>query len=465
MLEAHRWLSIIPPVFAIILAIKTRQVYISLFLGILMGTTILKNGNPLTGLREAIEVCVRVFENNSNTKVIIFSALIGAIIAFTQRSGGVNGFVNFMTERKFINTRKGAELLAFIIGCVIFIESSITSLIAGTISRPLFDKFKIPREKLAYICDSTSAPICSLIPINAWGAFLLTLLENQEIKNPVQEFLKAVPLNFYSIFAVLIVLFTIITRKDFGPMKKAEKRAEIEGKVLRDGAVPMVSREISELKAKESIKYKSINLVIPVVVMIGMMFVSLLITGNGNLTSGSGSTSVLWSVLTALFVAAVMYKVQKIMSIQEIIELFFRGVGGIISIAFLMVFAFAIGNICNSMGTGPYIAEITKDILNPIFLPCILFLVTCFIAFSTGTSWGTWAIMFPIGIGIAKTLNLNLTPLIAAMLGGGVFGDHCSPISDTTIVASIASASDHIDHVNTQLPYAITSASISIVLY
>jgi len=465
MVETSGWLSIIPPVIAIVLAIVTRQVYISLFTGIWIGTTIIAGGNPLIGLREAIGTCVRVFESNSNTEVIMFSAMIGAVIAFTQVSGGVNGFINYITEKKFITNRKGAELLAFIIGCIIFIESSITSLIAGTVSRPLFDRYKIPREKLAYICDSTSAPVCSLIPINGWGAFLIGVIANQGISNSVIEIVKAIPLNFYAILSVLMVFFIILTRKDFGAMRKAEKRALKEGKVLRDGAVPMVSREISELKAKEGIEWRAVNMIVPVVVMIGMMFVSLYITGNGSIVEGSGTTSVLWSVLTALFVAAVMYRIQRLMNVQEIINLFFRGVGGIISIAFLMVFAFAIQDICMTMGTGPYIAEITKDILNPVFLPSILFLVTCFIAFSTGTSWGTWGIMFPIGLGIAGTLNLSLTPLIAAMIGGGVFGDHCSPISDTTIVSSIASASDHIDHVNTQLPYAVTMGGISMIFY
>lgn len=465
MLESYPWLSILPPVLAILLAILTRQVFISLLLGIYAGNVILANGNPVAGAADTIELCINVFKNGDNTKVIIFSALIGALVAYTQRSGGVSGFINLISKKGIVKSRKGTELLTFVTGFPLFIESSITSLVRGTVFRPLFDKYKIPREKLAYICDSTSAPICVMLPFNGWGAYVLSLMNNLNVLNVINVLAFSLLLNFYAIFTLIFVLILIISGIDFGPMKKAENRVLKEGKVLRDGAVPLMSEEVSQIEEKENIPKRAFNMLIPIVSMIIMMFIGLYITGDGNLTKGSGSTSVLWAVITAIVVGGILYRIQGIMDLQELTSLFLKGVGGLISLSILMMFAFAIGRVCQDMNTGAYTAQLTDKFVNPVFIPMLIFILTSFIAFATGTSWGTWGIMFPIGVGIAGTLNLSLAPIVGAMLGGGVFGDHCSPISDTTIVASMASASDHIDHVNTQLPYALTTGGLAALVY
>ncbi len=465
MLESYPWLSVVPPVMAIAIAIKFRQVYIALFFGIWTGSVILLDGNVLKGLVDAIDRCVFVFKDESNTKVILFSAFIGAVIAFIQRSGGVQGFIEFVSRRNLISTRRRAQFLAVAIGASMPIESSISVLITGTVSRPIFDRLKISREKLAYICDSISAPICSMIPINAWGAYIATLLANQSVNDPYKMYLYAIPMNFYSIIALTLVLVLVATKKDFFTMKKAEKRASEEGKVLRDGATPLISSDITEMQPIEGIPLKASNMVLPIVTMIVMMIVSMLITGNGHLTEGSGSTSVLWAVISAIVVTGVKYRFSKIMTFNEIVDLFFKGVGGLIPIAVLMMFAFAIGQLCRDLNTGVYVAGVTSNLFSPKLFPVILFITTGFIAFSTGTSWGTWAIMFPIGIGIAQTLDISILPIIGSIVGGGVFGDHCSPISDTTLVASMASASDHMDHVNTQLPYSLFAGTLSAILF
>ncbi|MFC1724526.1 Na+/H+ antiporter NhaC family protein [candidate division KSB1 bacterium] len=465
MLENYPWLSILPPVLAILLAIITRQVFISLLLGIYAGNVILANGNPIAGAADTIELCINVFKNGDNTKVIIFSALIGALVAYTQRSGGVSGFINLISKKGIVKSRKSVEILTYLTGFPLFIESSITSLVRGTVFRPLFDKYKIPREKLAYICDSTSAPVCVLLPFNAWGAYILSLMNNLNVLNVINVLAFSLILNFYAIFTLIMVLFLIVTGIDFGPMKKAEERVIKEGKVLRDGAVPLMSDEVSQIDEKENIPKRALNMIIPIVSMIAMMFVGLLITGKGDITQGSGSTSVLWAVITAIVVGGILYRVQGIMNLQELTSLFLKGVGGLISLSILMMFAFAIGKVCQDMNTGAYTAQLTDRFVNPKFIPVLIFILTSFIAFATGTSWGTWGIMFPIGVGIAGTLDISLAPIVGAMLGGGVFGDHCSPISDTTIVASMASASDHIDHVNTQLPYALVAGSMASFLY
>ena len=459
------WTSILPPLIAILLALRTRQVYLSLFVGIWFGWTIISNWNPVSGFVSALEAIVNVFKDPDNTKVVIFSALVGALIALTQRSGGVNGFVQAVTSRNLVKTRKMAQVFAWLIGLSIFVESSITCLVTGAISRPIFDKLKISREKLAYILDSTSAPVCIMIPLNAWGAYVIGLLHQVGIKNEIFVFIHSIPLNFYAIFSILMVLLIALTGYDFGPMRKAELRAMLTGKLIADGATPLMPDEVINIPPKEKAKFKSINMIAPVATMILMMPIGLYITGEGDITRGSGATSVFWSVVTAILVAGVMYKLQKILSIRETVDLVLKGMGGLVPLAVLMTFAFAIGNVCRELKTGEYVAELASRFVNPVFLPGLIFITSAFISFSTGTSWGTFAIMVPIAIPSAVSLDVNISLALAAVLSGGVFGDHSSPISDTTIVSSMAAASDHIDHVKTQLPYALTSAGFALLFF
>lgn len=464
-MDTYGWISILPPVLAIFLAIKTKQVYVSLTLGIWLGWTILNHWNPVSGLIQTVEVLVKVFADADHTRVVLFSAMIGAIITFTQYSGGMKGFVNGIVDRGLVKTRKSAGLLAWFIGFIVFIESSICVLVSGAVARPLFDKLKISREKLAYILDSTSAPKCVIIPLNAWGAFILGLLAAQGMNNPIRVFVSSIPFNFYAFAALALVLAVILTGKDFGPMKAAEHRVREDNKLLRDGAEPLISDEIVGMKEKSGIPARAINMILPVATMVIMMPVVLFITGGGNLMEGSGSVSVLWSVITGLAVGAAAYRIQGLMRTKEITDIFMKGVGGLIPLASLMVLAFAIGDTCEALGTGPFVAQAAKSTLPPSIIPAVLFLISSFIAFSTGTSWGTFAIMIPIAVPMIQIIGLHPGLIIAAVLGGGVFGDHCSPISDTTIISSMASATDHIDHVRTQLPYALAAGILALVFY
>ncbi len=461
----YGWLSIIPPLLAIALAIKTRQVYLSLFLGIFAGWVIIDGWNPFHGMAGAVQACINVFKDEGNTRVIIFSALVGALISLTQVSGGVQGFIDFIQRKKLVNSRKRASILSFFVGCLVFIESSISCLVTGTIFHPIFEKFKISREKLAYICDTTSSPICILIPLNAWGAYVVGLLTKENITNPIPTFFSTIPLNFYPIVTVLLAGFMAFTFKDFGSMKKAERRSLETGKTIADGAVPVVSADVSSLKPKAKIPHRAVNMVVPILTMILMMPLSLLITGKGDLTAGSGSTSVLWSVISAITVSGILSIAQRILTLHEIMDYTLKGIGGLIPLAILMVFAFSIGDTCRILGTGTYVASVADRFLNPNFVAPVIFLTSMFISFSTGTSWGTFAIMIPIAVPMAHVMDINLSLAVASVLSGSVFGDHCSPISDTTIISSMASASDHIDHVRTQLPYALTAASIAFILF
>jgi Na+/H+ antiporter NhaC len=464
-MEDPGWTSLLPPLVAIVMALWTKQVYPSLFAGIWLGWTVLDAGNPIAGLRDAIQACVDVFKSEDNTKVIAFSAAVGALLALTQRSGGVAGFIDWITERGYVRTERGAQRLATAIGCCIFVESNITCLVTGAIARPLFDRFRLSREKLAYVCDSTSAPVCMLIPMNGWGAYVIALLSSLNVASPVHVLLLAIPLNFYSLLAVGYVVYVSVSGRDWGPMARAERRARETGQVIREGAAPLVSTEVLNLSPKPGITPRALNMLVPLGVMVAMMPVGLWITGDGNLMAGSGATAVLWAVLTAIAVAGSMYAWQRLFGFGEMTELFLKGVGGLMPLALLMMFAFALGATCLELGTGRYAAGLAEDILSPAVVPAVLFLLSGFIAFSTGTSWGTFAIMSPIAVPLAELLGLHVPLAVAAVLSGGVFGDHCSPISDTTIISSMAAGSDHIDHVRTQLPYALVMAVASLLLF
>ena len=482
-------LSLLPPVLAIILAIFTRQVYVSLIVGIFMGWWIINDGNLWLGFLDTVQGLVTVFEDAGNTRTIMFCALVGALIVFIQRSGGVEGFIFKIQKildkyeaKKSGNARVIVQLLAWLTGVLIFVESSVSVLTVGTLYRPIFDKLGIPREKLAYIADSSSAPSSILIPFNGWGAFIMGLLAASGFSNPFATMIKAMAYNFYPIFALILALVIIISKKDFGPMAKAEKRAKEEGKLLADGATPMVTDELTNIEPIPNIPYRARNMVVPIGIMVLMMPLMLTYTGWSAITAemankgllqkisfaignGSGSTSVLVGVIVALLVSMAYYRIQGIMKMNEMVNLTIKGISGLMPLALLMLFAFAIGAVCKQLGTGIYVASIASETIPAGMIPFLIFVLSCFIAFSTGTSWGTFAIMIPIAIPLAETLDVNVYMAIAAVMGGGVFGDHCSPISDTTILSSMASASDHIDHVRTQLPYALVAGGLASLLY
>lgn len=475
-------LSLLPPILAIGLALLTRQVFLALFLGIASGFLILAGGHPLQGAIQTMGGFVAVFESNYNTEIIIFTLLIGALIALIQRAGGVAGFVNRVLawlQRKAASAdgkgqRKRVELLAVLTGVLIFVESNISTLTVGTLYRPLTDELKIPREKLAYIADSTCAPICILIPLNAWGAYILGLLGEQNIESPISTLVGAVALNIYPMLAVALVILVIITGRDVGEMKRAERRAAEEGKLIRDGAVPMISGDITMMESKDGVRPKARNMILPLAALVILMPVFMLYTGWGPAGENglfeladraSGSKSVLYAVCGAILVSMILNKSQGIMGVREMVDVVLKGMSGMLPLALLMVFAFALGSLCKDLGTGQYVAEATKPFLSPALVPALIFLISAFIAFSTGTSWGTFAIMIAIAVPLAQGLDTNVTLAVAAALGGGVFGDHCSPTSDTSIITSMATGSDHIDHVRTQLPYALIGGAITTVAY
>ncbi len=454
------WYSILPPVLAIVLAIWSKQVIPSLFAGIWAGHTLLNGFNPLSGLGEGLDGMINVFTDPGDTRVLVFTLLIGPLIATIERSGGVRGFVHYLETRHWVHNGLRAQVLAWATGLVIFVESSITLLVAGSVSRPLFDRYKISREKLAYLIDATSAPVCVMIPLNAWGAFIVSLVASTGVDNPLQTFIAAVPLNLYAITAIVLAGVVIWKGIDLGPMKKAEERTRA-GDVLWPGSVPLVDVSAEQEKNSESEIPSAWLMGLPILAMIGMMPLALYITGDGNIINGAGSVSVLWSVCFAIAVAWTMTLAKGIASVAELMQVFMKGAGDLLPIAIILLLALALGDVAKELGTGVYVANVVSGNISPVLLAPLVFLVSAFIAFSVGSSWGTFAIMIPIAIPIAVTLGLPVPLLLGAAISGAIFGDHASPISDTTVLASMASATDHIDHVRTQLPYALVAAGIA----
>jgi tetracycline resistance efflux pump len=454
--------SVLPPLLAIVLAIATRQVFLSLAAGIWLGWTIIAGWNPLAGLAGAIEGGVAVLGDAGNTRVILFTLVIGALIATVEASGGVRGFVVWLEDRRWVTTGRRARILAWVIGVIIFIESNITTLVAGAVSRPLFDRYRVSREKLAYLIDSTSAAVCILVPLNAWGAYVLGILGELEVDNALEVFIASIPLNFYALTVVVVAGLTAVFDLDIGPMKAAEERTR-QGELLSRGAAPLLDADVLAPAPNTRIPPRAVNMVLPIATMVFMMPLALLITGQGDMLAGSGSTSVLWAVMAGLAVAWVLLLVQRGSTVDELVRTGLKGAGGLMSLALVLLLALALGAVARELGTGLYIAGLAADTLSPmVFLP-LTFLVAAGISFSTGTSWGTFAIMIPIAVPAAAALGLPIAPFLAASLAGGVFGDHCSPISDSTIIASMAAATDHIDHVRTQLPYALLCAAVATV--
>jgi tetracycline resistance efflux pump len=458
------WVSLLPPLLAIVLAIASRQVYLSLATGIWAGWTILSGWNPARGLAGAIDGTVTVLGDPGNARVILFTMAIGSLIATVEASGGVRGFVDRLEHGNWVNSPVRAQALAYMIGILIFIESNITVLVAGAIGRPLFDRYKVSREKLAYIVDSTSAPVCIVIPLNAWGAYVLGILGNLGVDRPLTVFLESIPLNFYALGAILMTGITIFANVNIGPMKAAEERTR-RGQLLNEGAVPLVDTDVLAPPPNDRIPRRARNMFLPIAAMVAMMPVGLFVTGGGDPRAGNGSTSVLWAVLFGLFVSWVMMVWQKAFTVDELVRLALKGAGGLVNMALVLLLALSLAAVTNQLGTGAYVARVTSGVLPPVLFLPVVFLVAAFVAFSTGTSWGTFAIMLPIAVPVATTLGHPVAPFVAAALSGGVFGDHASPISDTTIISSMASATDHIDHVRTQLPYALLVAGVAAVAF
>lgn len=467
-METYGLISILPPIISIILALYTKDVLTSLFLGCFSAFTILANGNIFSGISNTLMSLIKVFESNGSTICIAAALLIGGLLTIIEKSGGIEGFVKIFTSKKsIVKSSKGAQIFTWLIGILVFTSGSVSALVTGTVAKPLGDAFKVPHEKLSYIVHSTTSPVCALLPLSAWGAYMIGLIQDQGVDAPVSIMVKSIPLNFYCIIAVLLVPIIAISGKDYGPMKKSEQRAKDTGLLDKPKSGTISNQKVKEVAVtKETVKASTpLNLIIPILSMVGMIIAGLAITGNGDLLKGNGMTAVLWGTSFALLVAMVMYTSQKLMTYKQVLDSALEGASGLFSVAIILVFAWAFGGAVKQLGTGYYLATSLSGILTSATLPPLIFLIGCIISFATGSSWGTMAIMTPIAMPMALASGSAIPLVFAAIVGGSIFGDHSSPISDTTIMSCVTTGCDVMDHVKTQLPYALTSAGGAIVLY
>ena len=452
-------LSLIPASVAIILAFATRNTVFSLAVACLAG--VLVAGEGLLGFPALL---VGALGNEGFSWILLLEFFIGMLIAFFQRTGAILNFSLFIEQREM--TRKKVQLIAWFMGMFVYFSDYFSPLFVGSTMRALSDRFKISREKLAYICDSTSAPVSILVPITGWAVLVAGLIIGMgPIDTPAEAmsvFIISIPFNIYPILAVIMVgLIASNILKDFGPMKVAEDRAMNEGKLVRDGAQPLMGDELTSIEPFPGIKTSLIwNFIFPVLLVIVFAIGSVIITA---------SAKPMEAFLLAAVMAGVVMRIQGV-PLHEITNTAMAGIKGIMPAVVILAFAYALNDLSAALNTAEYIISATESWLTPRILPMLAFLITGFIAFSTGTSWGTYAIMIPISVPLAfnfsgDELSTVVYATIAAVAGGGVFGDHCSPLSDTSILASTGAASDHIDHVKTQLPYAAIIGGITIMLY
>ena len=448
------WITITPPLLAIIVAVWTRNVFWALGIAIWLSETIIAGFNPFMGALGSIDRAVGVFDSSYNTRVLLFCLIIGALIVYMQRSGGISAMVERLQSSGFASTPRRAGLVTAICGVLIFVETNISLLTTGILGRPLFDKLKVSRERLAYIIDSTCAPVSVLILFNGWGAYLLGLLNENGVEGATGVLMSTIALNFYAWITLALVFMTVISNRTFGPLAAVEAGSSENRSLAASGPFNEAPEPAS----------KAIYMAIPLIIMIGGTIGFMLWTGDGDIRQGSGAQAILWSVILAT-AAAFICLAHSRRAKGDLVNLGFKGMGDLLPAVTMIYLALVLGASLNAVGMREFIASIASSFPAPFMIPAILFLAASITSFTAGTSWGTYGIIVPIAVPLAVGAGVPLPLAIAAVIGGGVFGDHCSPISDTTIIASLASGCDHMEHVRTQLPYALFGGAAATALY
>lgn len=489
------YVTLLPPLFAILIALLFRQVYVALFAGIWLGAFIVRDFDPVGGFFYVIDhyvVDAMAGDNGwDHTSIAVFTLLLGGMVGIVSRSGGARGVVNSLA--RYATSPKRGQLATWFMGILIFFDDYTNTLIVGNTMRPITDRLKISREKLSYLVDSTAAPVACVAVVTSWIGFEISLIKDafesmgMLDRNPLTTFIASIPYSFYPILTLLFGFLIASMGRDFGPMLSAERRARNEGLLLAPNAIPIssIDREIAQI---EDVPARWWNAVIPVVVVVVGTIAGLIVTGYSALgetgstagvfdaiRAGNSFVALMWSSFGGCVTAILLVTGQRILSLSETMNAWVAGVKAMAPAVIILILAWSIGAVCSDLHTADYLVGTLSGVLAPALLPGLIFLVAAAVSFSTGTSWGTMTILTPLCIPlVAQVTQLNDIPgpeqqsillsSIAAILSGAVFGDHCSPISDTTIMSSMASTSDHIDHVRTQLPYALAVAAIAVIL-
>lgn len=468
----YGWLSVLPPVIAILLALVTKEVISSLLIGVLTGALIFSQGNPVLMIENTVLVMGSRMSGNVN--ILIFLGLLGALVVVITKAGGSAAYGNWAVKK--IKTRKGASLATCALGCLIFIDDYFNCLSVGTVMKPVTDKHRISRAKLAYLLDATAAPICIIAPISSWGASVATYIQDAGVGSGMSTFVRLIPYNLYAITTIVMVVVVCMSKLNFGNMAAFEKNA-IENGDLHSNTGETKSDGVNTIKG--SSKGKVFDLVIPIVVLIVATVLAMAYTG-GAFSGETGffasfgacdsAMSLVIGSLIALFVSFLLFVPRKVISFREFMEGITEGIQSMVPAFAILILAWSIGGICSVdyLNTGGFVGNLVNQSSFPIFiLPAITFLVAAFLGFATGTSWGTMALLIPIGAAICSPANTAhlIMPVLGSILAGAVYGDHISPISDTTILSSTGAGCNHMDHVSSQIGYASVAAACSAVGY
>lgn len=468
--QASNWIfthgtfwALVPPIVAIALALITKEVYSSLFAGVVIGAFFICQGDFSVFLNAVFkDGLVAKISDPWNVGILLFLVILGTMVALMNRVGGSAAFGEW--ARTHIKTRVGAQLATICLGILIFIDDYFNCLTVGSVMRPVTDKFKVSHEKLAYLIDSTAAPVCIIAPISSWAAAVSGFVEGE---NGLSLFIKAIPFNFYALFTLLAIFFVVAWKIDFGPMKKYETAAE------------MIEAKLADVDIPEG-KGKVIDLVLPIVLLIVLCTIGMIYTG-GFFASGEdhkgfvdafansdASIGLVLGSFAALVLTVVMYMARGVLRFEKCMECLPAGFKAMVPAILILCLAWTLKGVTDTMGAKEFVAGVVSggaaNLMN--FMPAIIFVIAAFLAFATGTSWGTFGILIPIVVAAFSGVDYNLMVIsISACMAGAVCGDHCSPISDTTIMASAGAQCEHVNHVNTQLPYVLFVATISFVTY
>ncbi|MDR4936160.1 Na+/H+ antiporter NhaC family protein [Rossellomorea marisflavi] len=462
-MEHMGWLSLLPPIIAVLLAVITKNVIISLFSGVYVGVLMLVGGRPLEATMQTIgEFMFPQVADSYNAAVLVLLFFIGGFVALMEKSGGGAALANSATN--LINSKAKAQVSAWIGGIIIFFSDLGTPLIVGPVFEKIFDKVKVSREKLAWIIDSTSSPVAVLVPFIGWGVYIMGLIKKEfdHLDITTSEFstlIHVIPFQFYALLAVSMVPLVAQLKLDFGPMKSAEDRADA-GELYWKTSKPLRKPEEGGLKPS-----KPVLIWLPLLILFVTLFGILASKGfpfkpvEGSAFRVALSTAYLFAAIS-LIILMITYKLK---TFNEIFEIYTGGMQKMVYVAVTLVLAWSLSKVISEMGTASYIVELVKGNIPAFIIPAILFLVGAGMSLASGSSWGTYAIMLPIAIPMAISLDAELLVCIGAVLSGGIFGDHSSPISDTTLLSSTGAGADHIDHVKTQFPYVALNASIALI--
>ncbi len=466
--------ALIPPIIAIVLALITKEVYSSLFIGILSGGLIFSSFNLETTMNHVFQNgFISTVADSYNIGILIFLVLLGALVAMINKTGGSAAFGRW--AKTHIKSRVGAQICTIVLGILIFVDDYFNCLTVGSVMRPVTDKHNVSRAKLSYLIDATAAPICIIAPISSWAAAVAGFAEGAGAESGISLFVSAIPFNFYALLTIVMMFFLAITKFDFGPMKKHEDNA-IAGDIFTSG-----EKQVEELEENANPKGRVIDLVLPVIFLIIACVFGLIYSGGffdatsdsymnfiESFSNSDASVGLVFGSFITIIFSVIFYLCRRVISFKNCMEAIPEGFKAMVPAILILVCAWTLKTMTDSLGAKIFISQLIEGSAGAFafFLPAIIFLIAVGLSFATGTSWGTFGILIPIVLSVFGAQDGNITIVaVSACMAGAVCGDHCSPISDTTIMASAGAKCDHINHVSTQLPYALTVAGVSFVSY